>query len=253
MLGNKRAAKRRFQLVLIKPSHYDNDGYVVQWMRSTMPSNSLAAVYSLALGAAERQLLGPDLPIDVTAMDETNTRVRTRAIARQIKENGGLGLVGIIGVQSNEFPRAVDIARQLREARHPGDDRRLPCLGLPVDAEGAAVRHQGGAGARHFHLRRRGRGRSRRGADRRGARRASPALRSHEAPAGYRRRRLAALPAEVDFVQTDHRQSDELRRRPRLPVPVLVLHHHQRARTQVALSHAGQRREDPAHGTTRKA
>src|SRR6185312_2994404 len=116
MLDTKRATTRRFQLVLIKPSHYDNDGYVVQWMRSTMPSNSLAAVYGLALGAAERQLLGPDLPIDVTAMDETNTRVRTRAIARQIERNGGLGLVGIIGVQSNEFPRAVDIARQLREA-----------------------------------------------------------------------------------------------------------------------------------------
>ena len=81
-----------------------------------MPSNSLAAVYSLALGAAERQLLGPDLPIDVMAMDETNTRVRPREIARRIAENGGLGLVGIVGVQSNEFPRAVDIARPLRAA-----------------------------------------------------------------------------------------------------------------------------------------
>ena len=116
MFSSKSAAKRRFQLVLIKPSHYDKDGYVVQWVRSTMPSNSLAAVYSLALGAAERQLLGPDLPIDVIAMDETNTRVRPQAIARQIKQNGGLGLIGIIGVQSNEFPRAVDIARRLREA-----------------------------------------------------------------------------------------------------------------------------------------
>jgi Radical SAM superfamily len=117
MLGTKRATTtRRFQLILIKPSHYDADGYVVQWLRSTMPSNSLAAVYSLALGAAERQLLGPDLPIDVSAMDETNTRVRPRAIARKINDNGGFGLVGIIGVQSNEFPRAVDIARRLREA-----------------------------------------------------------------------------------------------------------------------------------------
>ncbi len=106
----------RFQLVLIKPSHYDKDGYVVQWLRSTMPSNSLAAVYSLACGAAERQLLGADLPIDVIAMDETNTRVRPREIARRIAENGGLGLVGIVGVQSNEFPRAVDIARPLRAA-----------------------------------------------------------------------------------------------------------------------------------------
>ena len=116
MLGTKRAATRRFQLILIKPSHYDADGYVVQWLRSTMPSNSLAAVYSLALGAAERELLGPGLPIDVMAMDETNTRVRPRAIARRIADNGGLGLVGIVGVQSNEFPRAVDIARTLREA-----------------------------------------------------------------------------------------------------------------------------------------
>jgi radical SAM superfamily enzyme YgiQ (UPF0313 family) len=116
MLSTQCGTKRRFQLVLIKPSHYDADGYVVQWLRSTMPSNSLAAVYSLALGAAERQLLGSDLPIDVMAMDETNTRVRPREIARRIAENGGQGLVGIVGAQSNEFPRAVDIARPLRAA-----------------------------------------------------------------------------------------------------------------------------------------
>ena len=35
---------RRFQLILIKPSHYDDDGYVIQWFRSVMPSNSLAAL-----------------------------------------------------------------------------------------------------------------------------------------------------------------------------------------------------------------
>src|SRR5262245_35274750 len=115
-MGKTGTSGPRFQLILIKPSHYDNDGYVVQWLRSTMPSNSLAAVYSLALGAVERKLLGPDLPIDVMAMDETNTRVRPREIARRIAENGGAGLVGIVGVQSNEFPRAVDIARTLRAA-----------------------------------------------------------------------------------------------------------------------------------------
>jgi Radical SAM superfamily len=116
MLSTPSATSKRFQIVLIKPSHYDADGYVVQWLRSTMPSNSLAAVHSLAKGAAERELLGPDLPIDVYAMDETNTRVRLREIARLIEKNGGLGLVGIVGVQSNEFPRAVDIARPLRKA-----------------------------------------------------------------------------------------------------------------------------------------
>ena len=111
-----KARGERFQLILIKPSHYDTAGYVVQWLRSTMPSNSLAAVYSLARGAADRQVLGPDLPIDVIAIDETNTRVRPRDIAKRIARNGGLGLVGLIGVQSNEFPRALDIARPLRAA-----------------------------------------------------------------------------------------------------------------------------------------
>jgi hypothetical protein len=33
--------RRRFQLVLIKPSHYDDDGYVIRWLRTMIPSNSL--------------------------------------------------------------------------------------------------------------------------------------------------------------------------------------------------------------------
>ncbi|HSA66427.1 MAG TPA: radical SAM protein, partial [Methyloceanibacter sp.] len=105
-----------FQLILIKPSHYDADGYVVQWLRSTMPSNSLAAVYALARGAADREILGPDLPIDVLAIDETNTRVRPGDLAKRIARNGGLGLVGFVGVQSNEFPRTLDLARSFRAA-----------------------------------------------------------------------------------------------------------------------------------------
>ena len=68
--------QRRFQLVLIKPSHYDDDGYVIQWFRSVMPSNSLAALYGLAIDAAERRVLGPDVSIDVTPIDETNTRIK---------------------------------------------------------------------------------------------------------------------------------------------------------------------------------
>jgi len=34
--------KRMFRVVLIKPSHYDDDGYVIQWLRSALPSNTLA-------------------------------------------------------------------------------------------------------------------------------------------------------------------------------------------------------------------
>ncbi len=85
MLAPRAAEARRFQLVLIKPSHYDDDGYVIQWARSSIPSNSLAAVYALAEDAARRNVLGPDVAIDISAMDETNTRVRPENIIAQLQ------------------------------------------------------------------------------------------------------------------------------------------------------------------------
>jgi hypothetical protein len=105
--------RRQFRLVLIKPSHYDDDGYVIQWLRSSMPSNSLAALYGLAMDCAERQVLGPGIAIAVSTCDETNTRVRPERIARELHRGVG-GLVGLVGVQSNQFPRAMDIARRFR-------------------------------------------------------------------------------------------------------------------------------------------
>ena len=55
--GLQPAAQRRFQLVLLKPSHYHDDGYVIRWWRALIPSNSLAAVYGLALDSAQRRVL----------------------------------------------------------------------------------------------------------------------------------------------------------------------------------------------------
>ena len=112
-------ASRRFQLVLIKPSHYDDDGYVIQWVRAFIPSNSLAALYGLAQDAAQRAVLGPDTAIDITVIDEVNTRVRTGKLLSLLRRHGGLGLIALVGVQSNQFPRALDIARPFRAAGVP--------------------------------------------------------------------------------------------------------------------------------------
>src|SRR6266550_492882 len=105
---------RRFCLVLVKPSHYDDDGYVIQWFRSAIPSNSLAALYGLARDCAARRVLGEDVSIEVYAFDETNTRIRPERLARMI-ERAGAGMVMLVGVQSNQFPRALDMAKPLRE------------------------------------------------------------------------------------------------------------------------------------------
>ena len=105
--------RKRFCLVLVKPTHYDDDGYVIQWFRSAIPSNSLACLYGLARDLAEQGVLGDDVDFDIHALDETNTRIRPERLARLVKA-ADAGMVMLVGVQSNQTPRALDIARPLR-------------------------------------------------------------------------------------------------------------------------------------------
>ena len=106
----------KFLVELIKPSHYDDDGYVIQWWRAFIPSNSLSSLYGLVLDGLRRQFVGENVEIDVQAYDETNVILPVKAIIRRYAENNNRGLVCLVGVQSNQFPRAMDIARQFREA-----------------------------------------------------------------------------------------------------------------------------------------
>jgi radical SAM superfamily enzyme YgiQ (UPF0313 family) len=110
--------KRAFRIVLIKPSHYDDDGYVIQWRRSSIPSNSLASVYGLLQECAHERVLGPDTNIEIEAYDECNTVIDIDGVIRRIRAGAG-GLVGLVGVQSNQFPRALDLGRQFRAAGLP--------------------------------------------------------------------------------------------------------------------------------------
>jgi hypothetical protein len=108
-----------FHFVMVKPSHYDDDGYPIQWVRSAIPSNTLACLNGLAEDARARQVLGPDVEIRLHTYDETNRRVRPDRIIRMIRQEGGRALIGLVGVQSNQFPRAVDLARQFLAAGLP--------------------------------------------------------------------------------------------------------------------------------------
>jgi len=108
-----------FQLVLIKPTHYDDDGYPITWLRSHIPSNTLAALHGLGEDCRKRQVLGPDVAIVIRPIDETNTRIRADRIVADIKRSGGRALICLVGVQTNQFPRAVDLARRFIKAGLP--------------------------------------------------------------------------------------------------------------------------------------
>ncbi len=104
----------KFQIEIIKPSHYDKDGYVIQWWKAWIPSNSMACLYAIAQDAAARKVLGNDVEIAVAAHDEMNITIPIDTIARRITTPGHSGIVCLVGVQSNQFPRAMAIARQFR-------------------------------------------------------------------------------------------------------------------------------------------
>ena len=100
-----------FHIEMIKPSHYDDDGYVIQWWRAQIPSNSLASVYAIVQDAAQRRVMGEDTDITFDAWDECNTVISVDKVAARIGNNG---IVFLVGVQSNQFPRAMDMAREFR-------------------------------------------------------------------------------------------------------------------------------------------
>ena len=91
-----------FSIVMIKPSHYDDDGYPIQWLRSAIPSNTLACLNSIAEDCRVRKVLGENIEIRIEIIDETNRRVRPGRIMRKIERSGGRALIALIGVQSNQ-------------------------------------------------------------------------------------------------------------------------------------------------------
>ena len=111
-------SKQSFHVILIKPSHYDDEGYVIQWGRSAIPSNSLAALNALAMDSVAREVLGKHVHIQVDVYDETNVVIPIKRLIRRIK-NGLGGLIGFVGVQTNQFPRSLDLGKPFLEAGIP--------------------------------------------------------------------------------------------------------------------------------------
>src|SRR5262245_61607700 len=107
--------RRGLRIVLIKPAHYDDGGYVIPWWRATIPSNSLASVHGLLSDCAAANVLGPDTDVAIEAYDECNTVIDVPGAIARIRAAGS-GFVGLVGVQSNQFPRALDLGRRFRAA-----------------------------------------------------------------------------------------------------------------------------------------
>jgi radical SAM superfamily enzyme YgiQ (UPF0313 family) len=113
-LAESVSEKKKLRIVIIKPSKYDDEGYVIRHFRGVLPSNTLACLSSLTRDVAERGQLGGGIELQVELYDDTVGKIPVRKIIRSNRSPDCLTVVALAGVQSNQFPRAADLARKFR-------------------------------------------------------------------------------------------------------------------------------------------
>ena len=164
---------RRLVVVLVTVTKYDREGYPIQFRKGVLPCNSLAAMWSLTQAAfASPELAG--LNCQVIAFDEKVMKglVNPRQVMAEYNAPDTRVVVGLVGVQSNMFPRAHDLAREFRALGasvvmggfhvsgaitmlHDGENPKIPCPHvMPPEcaelmAEGITIFHGEAEGSWH--------------------------------------------------------------------------------------------------------
>ena len=81
-----------------------------------LPSNSLACLYGLTEDVRRRAGLGADLKWKIEVLDESVHHIDLKKIIRSSRKLHTKTIVCLVGVQTNQFPRANDLAMEFRKA-----------------------------------------------------------------------------------------------------------------------------------------
>lgn len=99
-------------LILIRPSNYDDEGYVIRYWRGVYPSNTLACMRSLTLDFSERWKKELGISITIETYDDLIEKLPYKKLAGK-NQGSNKVVAALVGVQTNQFPRASDIAIKL--------------------------------------------------------------------------------------------------------------------------------------------
>src|SRR2546426_134873 len=113
---------RTLRIYFIKPSKYDDRGRVAHFWRGVLPNNTLTVL--AALNAAYNRLRADDGIYGETVLwdeqvDGPIVPASVRAIQEKGVEDGVEVIIGLAGVQTNQYPRGRDLALQFRRAGFP--------------------------------------------------------------------------------------------------------------------------------------
>ena len=101
------AASHRLRVVILKPSKYSRDGYVERFWRGCIPNATLPYIRSLTPSLVDGR------QIEIVTIDEyVETDLRYLELLR---DRDVPTLLALVGVQSHQFHRALDLAALARE------------------------------------------------------------------------------------------------------------------------------------------
>lgn len=100
---------RQLEVCLIRATNYTDDGYPIRTKVGVIRSNTLTQMRALVEDAANHPFFG-QVRINVRVVDEAIQRVPVEEILRLSRTPGVRLIVMVVGVQTNQFPRAQDIA-----------------------------------------------------------------------------------------------------------------------------------------------
>jgi radical SAM superfamily enzyme YgiQ (UPF0313 family) len=114
---------RIVRVYFIKPSRYDEDGYVQFFRFGVQPNNTLTVLTALNEAFNRKYSAERNVYLETVIWDEICDGVVSPDTIKAIKEkaqaDGVELLVGLAGVQSNQYPRGRDLALQLKAAGVP--------------------------------------------------------------------------------------------------------------------------------------
>lgn len=102
---------KKFTLYLIKPSKYDDEGYPIRYKKGVLPSNTLTVLSTYSDFVQINDKENENIPFENVTCDDTVQEIPYEEIIQKSKTEKVA--VALVGVQTNQFPRAVDIAEKL--------------------------------------------------------------------------------------------------------------------------------------------
>jgi radical SAM superfamily enzyme YgiQ (UPF0313 family) len=107
---------RTVRVYFIKPSRYDEDGFVQYFRYGVQPNNTLTVMTALNEAFNKRYAVERNVRLETVIWDEICDGIVSpetiTAIKEKAREDGVELLIGLAGVQSNQYPRGRDLALQ---------------------------------------------------------------------------------------------------------------------------------------------